>query len=132
MKTLKMMTLFLGITLLISCNNSKESGAASSESQQNVASEKVQNPVVKIIDFNATWCGPCKEMAPIIEKVEQKYTGKVAFEKVDVDEQSALANQYGIQSIPTLVYLDAQGKEITRTVGFLSENELEAKIKGLL
>ncbi len=73
--------------------------------------ENFQNEVLAasepvVIDFWATWCGPCKMQAPIIEQVAKELAGKVKVCKVDVDEQSALALEYRIASIPTLVFMN--------------------------
>lgn len=87
--------------------------------------------VVTVLDFQATWCGPCQLMKPVIEQAEQAWAGKVKFEAVDVDENQSLAMQYGVESIPCLVYLNAQGKELTRTIGYMEYEELNAKLQEL-
>lgn len=84
-----------------------------------------------VIDFYATWCGPCKKLAPRIEKMEKKYGDKVLFEKIDVDKNPLLAKDYEIESIPTLIFMKPDGS-YDRTVGVMSESELEAKIAALL
>ncbi len=68
------------------------------------------------VDFWATWCGPCKMIAPIIEQLADKYVENVAFVKIDIDEQSELAQKYQIMSIPTII-LFKSGKEINRLIG---------------
>ena len=77
-----------------------------------------------LIDFFATWCGPCKMLSPILEKVESNL--KVV--KVDVDEFEDLAREYGVMSIPTLVVLE-NGKEVNRHIGFIDKNNLESFLK---
>lgn len=77
-----------------------------------------------LIDFFATWCGPCKMLGPILEKVESNL--KVV--KVDVDEFEDLAREYGVMSIPTLVVLE-NGKEVNRHIGFIDKNDLESFLK---
>ena len=77
-----------------------------------------------LIDFFATWCGPCKMLSPILEKVESNL--KVV--KVDVDEFEDLAREYGVMSIPTLVVLE-NGKEVNRHIGFIDKNDLESFLK---
>lgn len=77
-----------------------------------------------LIDFFATWCGPCKMLGPVLEKVESKL--KVI--KVDTDEFEDLAREYGVMSIPTLVLLE-KGKEIKRNIGFIDKNNLENFLK---
>ena len=86
----------------------------------------------QVIDFNATWCGPCRMFAPTFEKLEKKYEGKITFLSVDVDENPDMAAQYEVQSIPTVVYINAEGKTVDVTVGLLSEEEFDARLQKLL
>lgn len=83
-----------------------------------------------VVDFFATWCGPCKALSPVIEQMAQKYAGKVAFYKVDIDQASAVSNAYGIESIPTLFFCN-QGS-IERITGAPSEEDLEKAIQSML
>lgn len=78
--------------------------------------EKIPAAPIAMVDFWATWCGPCKMLAPVIEQMGQKYDGKVTVAKVDIDENQALAAKYGVMSIPTVVFFQ-NGKEIGRKVG---------------
>ena len=78
--------------------------------------EKVAGSSVAMVDFWATWCGPCKMLAPVIEDIGKKYDGKAVVAKVDVDENQALAAKYGVMSIPTVIFFK-DGKEIGRKVG---------------
>ena len=77
-----------------------------------------------LVDFFATWCGPCKMLAPVLEKVESNL--KVI--KVDTDEFEELAREYGVMSIPTLVLLE-KGKEVKRNIGFIDKTNLEKFLK---
>lgn len=77
-----------------------------------------------LVDFFANWCGPCKMLAPVLEKAESKL--KVV--KIDVDEFEDLAREYGVMSIPTLVLLE-KGKEVKRNVGFMDKKNLENFLK---
>ena len=77
--------------------------------------EKVNSSPVAMVDFWATWCGPCKMLAPVIEDIGAKYDGKAVVAKVDVDENQALAAKYGVMSIPTVIFFK-DGKEIGRKV----------------
>ena len=78
--------------------------------------EKVAGSSVAMVDFWATWCGPCKMLAPVIEDIGKKYDGKAVVAKVDVDENQSLAAKYGVMSIPTVIFFK-DGKEIDRKVG---------------
>ena len=69
-----------------------------------------------LVDFWATWCGPCKMVGPIIEQLAVDYEGKAAVVKVDVDEEPELASKFGIQSIPTII-LFQDGKQVASDVG---------------
>jgi len=92
--------------------------------------KKAEKPaVVSIIDFNATWCGPCKQFAPIFEAAAEKYGDKVKFESVDVDENPALAEKYGVQSIPMVVLLDKDGNVIDQNIGYMDAAQFEQLIE---
>ena len=96
--------------------------------EQNL-NEAIAGSPYAVIDFFATWCGPCKMLAPILFEVEKETTG-VAFFRVDVDQAPDLARRFGIMSIPTLVFLK-NGEEVGRSVGFLRKPELLVKINEL-
>ena len=69
-----------------------------------------------LMDFTATWCGPCRMQKPILEELEKKYKDKVEFKVVDVDENQKLASEYGIHAVPTLIILK-DGAEVKRFMG---------------
>ena len=85
-----------------------------------------------IIDFYAFWCGPCKKLSPIMEKLSKKYEGKVNFYKIDVDKSSDLANTLNIKAIPTLIFLKDSLSSVIIMEGFMSEIELEYNISSYL
>ncbi len=90
--------------------------------------ESSDTPV--FVDYYADWCGPCKMLAPIIEKLAPEFEGKVKIVKVDIDDQEELAGEQNVRSIPTLIaYKD--GKEHERIVGFQSEDALRKTLEGL-
>jgi len=83
-----------------------------------------------LVDFFATWCGPCKMMAPAIEKLATEYKGKISIGKLDVDENPDTAGKYEIQSIPTLIFFK-DGEMVDKLIGFQSEEALKKKIDSL-
>ena len=84
-----------------------------------------------IIDFYATWCGPCKATAPILEELAGEYAGKVDIYQVDVDQQQELAAMFGIRSIPSLLFIPKDGQPQMQ-VGAMNKQQLEAAIKSTL
>ena len=89
---------------------------------------KATQPV--IVDFWAEWCGPCKVLTPLLEQAAAEQAGRVKVVKVNVDTQPALAERYGITSIPTLLYF-VDGEPVDRTIGTLSRKAILAKIDAL-
>ncbi|MCC8117766.1 MAG: thioredoxin [Bacteroidales bacterium] len=85
-----------------------------------------------VIDFWATWCGPCMAMAPIIEKLAEEYEGKVVIGKYNIDEENDLTTQYRIMSIPTILFFKDGKKTSIRLVGAQSRETLVEKINELL
>lgn len=85
-----------------------------------------------VIDFWATWCGPCMGMAPLIDRLAQEYEGRVVIGKYNIDEESDLTTQYRIMSIPTLLFFKDGKKTDIRLAGSQTESTLRAKIDELL
>ena len=92
---------------------------------------KVVNDPVAVVDFSATWCGPCRMLAPVLEEISEKYADKVSFYSVDVDESPELAMQYRVSSVPCLVLLK-NGEFADQSIGFRPEPQLTAWIDGNL
>ena len=84
-----------------------------------------------VVDFWATWCGPCRMVAPIITKLAEKYDGKVVIGKCDVEENEELASEFGIRNIPTIL-LFKDGDVIEKIVGAQTEAKLDEMIQKLL
>lgn len=91
--------------------------------EQNFESEVLKSSVPVLVDFTATWCGPCRALAPIVEKIADEFEGKVKVGKLDIDESPAVTAKYGIRSVPTvLVFQDGQKK--AQHVGLTTRDKL--------
>ena len=84
-----------------------------------------------MVDFGATWCGPCKALAPIVEEIAAEYEGRVVVGTADVDECSDLAAQFRIRNVPTVLFFK-DGNAVDKSVGLVSKNTLTEKINALL
>lgn len=84
-----------------------------------------------VLDFSATWCGPCKKIAPIIEELAGEYEGRVNIGKCDVDDNEELASQFGIRNVPTVLFIK-DGKVVDRHVGAAAKSVFVEKINALL
>lgn len=84
-----------------------------------------------VLDFYATWCGPCKKIAPIIEELATEFDGKIAVGKCDVDENDEIAAQYGIRNIPTILFIK-DGQVVDKHVGAAPKSLFDEKFKALL
>jgi thioredoxin 1 len=87
----------------------------------------LQNPLPVIVDFWAPWCGPCKMVSPMLEKISQELGDKLVIAKVNTDENPQWATQYGVQGIPTMLFIYG-GKIIHRQVGALPERMLREAV----
>ena len=97
--------------------------------KSNFESEVLKSDKLVLVDFWATWCGPCQMIAPVLEKIaEERKNIKVC--KVNVDNEQELAINYGVMSIPTLIFFK-NGKQIKTSVGLLSKSELDELINNL-
>jgi thioredoxin 1 len=84
-----------------------------------------------MVDFWATWCGPCRMIAPIVEQLAETYAGQIKVGKLDVDSNPRTAAQFGVRSIPTILFLK-QGKVVDTVVGAVPRQALETKIQQYL
>ncbi len=83
---------------------------------ENFEAEVLQSDIPVLVDFSATWCGPCRRMDPLVSKLAEEYEGKVKVCKVDVDECTDVARKYGIMSVPTFMMFK-DGVEVSKTAG---------------
>jgi len=92
---------------------------------------KAKNSDVAVVDFSATWCGPCKMLAPVLEQVSDQLAGRVDFYNVDVDECPELAMEYRVNSVPCLVLMK-KGQFADQSIGFRPGAQIAAWIEGNL
>jgi thioredoxin len=91
----------------------------------------IASPEPVLIDYYAPWCGPCRKMEPVLEKLKSEFAGKVNIVRINVDEATLLAKELNIENIPVIT-AHKNGKEIAKTSGYQSEEQLRAMISGLL
>ena len=100
-------------------------------SDQNFESEVIKSALPVLVDLWAPWCGPCRMVGPVIEKLAKEYAGKVKFCKLNVDENQKTAAKYSVMSIPTLLFFK-NGERADTVVGAVSEHALKPKLDALL
>ena len=106
------------------------SEAAVTVTQSNFKNQVLESKTPILIDFWATWCAPCRAVAPILDELAAKYKGKFLVGKVNVDDHPELAAQFGILNIPTLIFFKG-GQEVDRVVGVHPKSSLDSKIQKL-
>ena len=97
---------------------------------KNFKTEILDAQILSIVDFWAPWCMPCRMLAPVLEEIAKDYSGKVKVGKVNVDNESNLAAQYSIMSIPALLFFK-DGKVVTQIIGAVPKEHIEEKLKSL-
>ena len=98
---------------------------------KNFDAEVLKSAIPVVVDFWAPWCGPCRSLAPITEKLAEAYTGKVKFCKINVDENQEMARKYGVMSIPLVLFFKG-GVQKDSSLGLVPEANLKAKVESLL
>ncbi len=94
----------------------------------NFETEVLKSKLPVLVDFYADWCGPCKMLAPILEELGEKYSKKWRIGKLNVDENPNTSMKYGVQSIPTLLFVK-NGEVVDHMIGFHSKEAIEEKLK---
>jgi thioredoxin 1 len=97
----------------------------------NFAQEVLESDIPVLVDFWAEWCGPCRMVAPVLDKLAGEFQGRLKFTKLNVDENRATANEYGIRSIPTMIVFK-DGKIKDQIMGALPEAKLRQRVEEML
>ena len=101
------------------------------EFNDQTAREAIESGKPVVIDFWATWCGPCIKLGPIVEELAEKYAGQVTVGKLNIDDNDEIASENRVRNIPTVLFFkDGEVKE--RSVGLVKLSDLEAKVKSIL
>ncbi len=99
--------------------------------KNNFENEVLKSEIPVLLDFWASWCGPCRMLAPVVEEIAEEYDGKAKVGKVNVDDEQELASAFGIASIPTVVVIK-DGKIADSSVGYVPKEKLEEMLKAAL
>lgn len=99
--------------------------------EDNFEEEVLKSKVPVMLDFSATWCGPCKMVAPVVSELAADYMGKAKIAKLDIDESTAIAEKYQVMSVPTLMYFK-DGKVVDKIVGAVPKGMLADKLNKIL
>lgn len=140
----KIFICLVALVALVACNNKSDEQAnnnAEAEQVEAVAEDAPDDGWLKqttlmankpmVVDFFATWCGPCKELEPVLKELEMKYKDKVIFQRIDVDQRPELAQEFNIQAIPMLMFITPKG-EYQTIIGYQDAPVIEAKIAELI
>jgi len=121
--------------IIINCKSFVEEDILMSDAVKSLSADSfdqtVKSQSLVLVDFWATWCGPCKIIGPVIEELAKEYAGKVTFAKVNTDENPDLASRHNIRGIPTLIFFK-DGKILDQVVGAVPKAQLKSKIESLI
>jgi thioredoxin 1 len=126
---------FLALLFLAAACDQPSAMNASSANVKHIAQAEFPAEVSQfsgpvVVDFYATWCGPCRRLSPMVDKLADGFAGKIKFVKVNVDESPVLAQNYHVEAIPTLIFFKA-GKLADRLTGLPAEADLKSKLETL-
>lgn len=114
-----------------SVEKNEASGTSAEEAAYRVVDGKIMSESGRplVVDFYADWCPPCRQMKPVFESLAKKYSGKVDFVSVNVDDEMVLAASYGVESIPCFVFIAPDGKVAGNIIGAVPESEFNSSLK---
>ncbi len=126
----------LALLVVAGCGSKTTTAPTAPPQTETEATEGVAAPATaaatnlpKLWDFWATWCPPCKQLKPTIEALEKEYEGRIEVRSIDSDQNQDLARKLNVQAIPTLVFLDAKGNELSRIVGLVPKDTIVGRFK---